>query len=123
MATKTPTIPLKGEFPCPVIDPAIDPSKPNSKKHGAKSSPMQAYNTPIILATDITPNDLTMCIVDPLYQLCFINPVTATARGAELLAVYGCRREESTNESSLSAACTPTPAPGCLNPDAFSRPR
>src|ERR1700678_1211564 len=72
MAKKTPTIPAKGEFPCPVIDPAIDPSKPNSKKNGAKSSPMQAYNTPIILATDITPNDLTMCIVDPLYQLCFI---------------------------------------------------
>jgi hypothetical protein len=44
MATKTPTIPAKGEFPCPVIDPAIDPSKPKSKNNGAKSSPMQAYN-------------------------------------------------------------------------------
>src|ERR1700721_2322342 len=111
METKTPQIPGKGGFPCPVIYPAIDPSKPKSKNNGAKSSPMQAYNTPIILATDITPNDLTMCIVDPLYQLCFINPVTATARGAELLAVYGCRRGEPTNESSLSAPCTPTRGP------------
>src|SRR5580700_8194715 len=108
MATKTPTIPAKGEFPCP----AINPSKPKSTKNGAQRSPMQAYNTPIILATDITPNDLTMCIVDPLYQLCFIHPVTATAQGAELLAVYGRRREESTKESSSSAACTPSPAAG-----------
>src|SRR5580658_4849864 len=108
MATKTPTIPAKGEFPCP----AINPSKPKSTKNGAKTSPMQAYNTPIILATDITPNDLTMCIVDPLHQLCFSNPVTATAEGAELLVVYGRKREESTNQSSWSAACTPTSAAG-----------
>jgi hypothetical protein len=58
MATTTPTIPAKGELCCP----AIDPSNPKSKKKSAKSKPMQAYSTHIIFATDITPNDLTMCI-------------------------------------------------------------
>jgi hypothetical protein len=60
MSTAMPTLkkPAKGFFCWPKAD-AITPIR---RRNGAKISAIQAYIIPIILATESTPTDLTMCI-------------------------------------------------------------
>src|ERR1700745_2010567 len=66
-ASAIPMRPAKGVF----CSPAKDPSSPKSKNNGTKSRPMQPYSNPRILASHITPTDLSMyigCVLDELVE-------------------------------------------------------
>jgi hypothetical protein len=45
-----------------VLLPCHRSKQPDEQEEGREEQTHEAYSTPIILATDITPNDLTMCI-------------------------------------------------------------